>query len=411
MASTLTSLNSVFKYVHDKKLRDLKPNSSIVYELAPFDEENAVGREYRAPVVLSYELGFTFGDGSAFAYNDDVAGVYEEIEVNPNPVVLKSRLSIEAADRMKRSEKSLLNHVALRAGQMKMSLLKMAEIEMLHGRSGVGVISGNPATPTATTATVILTAATWAPGIWGGMEGCKLEVRNSGGTKINANADVVLVSVDFANKTLNVSGNATDMTDLADGHILYFVGAYTNGQYGIKYQLDTSGTVFGINNSTYALFKAQEKAVSGALTMKQVLDGRALAVARAGLDSDAVLLCSTAAFENLNVDLGALAAIDQRYSSSKQEAGTQGIVYHGQGGKIKIMPHPMVMEGDAFLIPEKGLKKIGSTDITFKDIDGSDEAWKHLEGYHAYQLTCRYSFQVLISEPAKCVYFSAITNS
>ena len=411
MANTLTSLNATFKYVHDKKLKDLKPNSSIVYELAPFDEENAVGRQYNAPVVLSYELGFTFGDGSAFAYEDDVAGVYEEIEVNPNPVVLKSRLSIEAADRMKRSEKSMLNHVALRAGQMKMSLLKMAEIEMLHGRTGVGVISGNPATPTATTATVILTAATWAPGIWGGLEGAKLEVRNSSGTKINANADVVIVSVDFANKTINVSGNATDMTDLADGHILYFKGAYANGQYGIKYQLDTSGTVFGINNSTYALFKAQEKTVSGALTMKQVLDGRALAVARAGLDSDAVLLCSTAAFENLNVDLGALAAIDQRYSASKQAAGTQGIEYHGQGGKIKILPHPMMMEGDAFLIPEKGLKKIGSTDITFKDIDGSDEAWKHLEGYHAYQLTCRYSFQVLISEPAKCVYFSAITNS
>lgn len=413
MANTLTSLNSIFKYVHDKKLRDLKPNSSIVYNMAAFDEANAVGRKYLCPVVLSYELGFTFGDGGAFAYNDDVAGVYEEIEIDPNPVVLKSRLSIEAADRMSRSDKSMLDHMALRAGQMKASLLKMAEIEMLHGRTGVGVISGNPAVDTAPTpdqATVIFTAASWAPGIWGGMEGAKLECRN-GATKVNANGDLTLVSVDFDNKTIVVSGDNTDLTDLADGYNIFFKGAYSNGQYGVKYQLDTSGSVFGIDNSVYALRKATEVTVSGALTMKAVLDGRAKAVGRAGLDEDCVLLVSSASFENLNVDLAALAAIDQRYSEREQAAGSQGIIYHGQGGKIRIVAHPMMMEGDAFMLPEKGMKKIGSTDITFKDIDGSEEAWKHLEGYHAYQLTGRFSFQILIYEPGKCVQFKSIVNS
>lgn len=412
MANTKVSLETAFKYVQAKKLNDLKPNSSIVYDLAPMKEADMVGRKYLAPVSLSYELGFTFGDGGAFAYNDDIAAVYDEIEIDPNPVVLKSRLSVEAADRMAKTEKTMITAVALRAGQMKASLLKMAEIEMLHGRTGVGVISGNPVTPTGTTGTVIITAATWAPGIFAGMEGAALEVRNSSGTKINTNADVIIVSVDFDNRTLNVSGNATDMTALDDAQILYFKGAYANGQYGIKYQLDTAGSVFGIDSSVYALWKAQEHTVSGALTMAQVLQGRAKAVSRGGLDEDCVLLVSSATFENLNSDLAALRVFDSSYKSKEAENGVQGIVFHGQGGKLRVVAHPMMMEGDAFLLPEKGLKRVGSTDITFSSLDADGEdAWEKLEGSHGYQLTGRFSFQVLISQPAKCVYYKSIVNS
>lgn len=408
MASTKTSLETAFKYVQEKKLNDLKPNSSIVYDLAPMKESDTVGRKYLAPVVLSYELGFTFGNGDAFAYNTDVAGIYEEIEVDPNPVVLKSRLSIEAADRMANDQKAMINHVALRSGQMKTSLMKMAEVEMIHGRTGLGTISADPVV--STNATIIFTDATWAPGIWAGMEGVHLEAR-AGASLINTNADLVLVSVSFDTKSIVVSGNGTDLTALDAAQKIYFVGAYANGQYGVKYQLTTSGSVFGIDNSVYALWKAQAHAVGGALTMSEVLKGRAKAVSRGGLDEDSILLVSSATFENLNNDLAALAMIDSRYDSKSQEAGSQGVVYNGQGGKVRVIAHPMFMEGDAAMFPEKALKRVGSTDITFKNIGGSEEAWQHLEGYHAYQLTGRFSFQVLISQPAKCVFFTGIVNS
>jgi hypothetical protein len=413
MANTKTSLETAFKYVQEKKLLDLKPNSSIVYDMAPMKDSDMVGRKYLAPVCLSYELGFTFGDGSAFSYNDDVAGIYEEIEIDPNPVVLKSRLSIEAADRMAKSDKAVLSHVALRSGQMKMSLLKMAEIEMLHGRTGLGVISGNPSvntSPTPDQASIIITDATWAPGIWSGMAGALLEVRN-GSSKVNANGDLTVVSVDFDAKTVVVSGDNTDLTDLADGYVIYFKGAYANGQYGIKYQLDTSGTVFGISNSTYDLWKAVEHTVSGALTMSQVLKGIAKARSRGGLDEQCVLLVSDATYENLNADLAALRTVDSSYKVAKGENGFKGIEYHTQSVSVEIIAHPMMMEGDAFLFPKSGLKKIGSTDITFKRANGEEGVWEALEGSHAYQLTGRFSFQVLISEPAKCVYYKSITNS
>lgn len=414
MANTKTSLNDAFMYVQEKKLNDLKPNSSIVYDMAPMKEQNQVGRKYLESVVLSYELGFTFGDGLAFTYNDDVAGVYDEIEVDPNPVILKSRLSIEAADRMAKSGKSAITHVALRSGQMKASLLKIAEIEMLHGRTGLGIISGNPAVdtgPTPDQATIIFTAASWAPGIWAGMKGALLEVRSSGGTKRNADGDLTLVSVDYDNKTIVVGGTNQDCTDLADTDIVYFKGAYSNGQYGIKYQLDTSGSIFGIDNSVYDLWKSQEHNVAGALTMSEILKGRAKAVVRGGLDDDCVLLISPVTYENLNADLSALSVRDGSYKASKGENGYKNIQYWGQGGKITIIAHPMMMEGDGFMFPENALKKIGSTDITFKSLDQGEGVWKLLEDVHAYQIVGRFSFQVLINQPAKCVYYSGIVNS
>lgn len=413
VANTLTSLQTAFKYVQEKKLNDLKPNSSIIYDKAPMGEAESLGRKFLVPVVLSYELGFTFGDGSAFAYNDEVAGVYDELEIDCNPVVLKSRLSIEAADRMAKSDKAVINHVALRAGQMKASLMRMAEIEMIHGRSGLGTISGNPSvntTPDPDQATIVFTDATWAPGIWSGMIGAVLEVRN-GSSKVNTNGDLTLVSVDFDNKSIVVSGDNTDLTDLADGHKVFFKGAYANGQYGLKYQLDVSGDLFGIDTSVYELRKAQEHTVSGNLTMAEILKGRAKAVSRAGLDEDCYLFVSTLTFESINIDMAALRDLDGSYSSSKAENGSKGITFHGQLGSIEIIAHPMFMEGDAMLIPKSAMKRVGSTDITFKGIDGQEGAWQHLEAYHAYQLTGRFSFQIVIVELAKCVLFKSITNT
>lgn len=413
MANTLTSLDAALRYVQKEGMLDLRPASSIVYDMAPMSEADMLGRNYLQTVCLSHELGFTFGDGTAFTYNDDVAAVYDEISINPNPVVLKSRLAIEAADRLIRSDKAAITQTGLRAVQMKTSILRMAEIEMLHGRTGVGTISGNPSvntSPTPDQATIVFTDATWAPGVWAGMTGALLEARN-GATKVNANGDLTLVSVDHDAKSIVVSGDNTDLTDLADGHVVYFKGAYSNGQYGIKYQLDTSGSVFGIDSSVYDLWKAQEHTVSGALTVAQVMAGVAKATARGGLDEDCVLLMSTKTMSGLSSDLAALRELDGSYSPDKVSVGSKGIVVQAGSVRVRCVGHPMVMEGDAFLLPEKGLRKIGSTDITFADSDGREARWQHLEGSHAYQLTCRFSFQVLISEPAKCVYFKSITNS
>lgn len=412
MASTKTSLETAFKYVQEKSLNDLKPNSSILQDLAgPIKGADQLGRKFLWPVCLSFELGFTFGDGSAFSYNDDVAGSYDEIEIDPNPVVLKSRISIEAADRMAKSDKAVLNHVGLRSGQMKMSLSKVAEIDSIYGRAAVGIgVAASTANSNATTEVITFTAATWAPGIWSGLEGAKLEARASG-VLVNTNADLVIASVDHDNKAITVTGHATDIAALAAADVFFLKGQYANGQYGLHYQLDTAGTVFGINNSTFGLWKGNEYNVAGALTVSKVLKGSAKAVSKGGLDEDCVLLVSPVTFEGLNSDIAALRSQDSSYKAEKSEQGVQGIVYHAQFGKVEVIAHPFIMEGFAMLLPKKSLRKVGSTDITFGVQGKAGEAFELLESVAAYQMTGRYSFQMLCSSPAKAVLFSGITNA
>lgn len=412
MANTKSSLETAFKYVQKNTLNDLKPNSAILQDLAgPLKGADTLGRKFLWPVCLSYELGFTFGDGSAFSYNDDVQGVYEEIEIDPNPVVLKSRLSIEAADRMAQSSKAVMNHVALRSGQMKMSLVKVAEIDSLYGRSVVGIgVASSVTNINSTTEDITFTAATWAPGIWAGMEGAKLEAR-AAGVLVNTNADLVIASVDFDNKKVRVTGNSTDIAALAASDVYFLKGAYANGQYGIHYQLDTSGSVFGINNSTYGLWKGNEFSVGGALTLAKVLKGSARAVGKGGLDEDCILVTSPTTWENLNSDLAALRSQDSSYRASSAEIGAKAITYHAQFGAIDIIAHPYCMEGFAYLMPKTALRKVGATDITF-GVPGKDgEVFEVLESVAAYQMTGRYSYQMLLPQPAKCVLYTDIVNT
>ena len=239
------------------------------------------------------------------------------------------------------------------------------------------------------------------------MEGSLLEVRN-GATKINTNADVVLSSVDVAAKTITVTGNATDLAATLATHDIYFKGAYANSMNGIYKQLQNTGSLFGINASTYNLWRANSHAVGGGLTMSEVLKGAAKAVGKGGLAEDCVLFVSALTFEGLNSDLGALRSFDSSYKPEKAEIGNKSIKYHFQGGTLEVMPHPINKEGEAALMPKAGVKRIGATDITFGF--GEGEYFEKLEGSAGYQVICQYDYVVLVTQPAKCVYYSGITN-
>ena len=416
MASTNTkaSLDTMFKYKVAKNVNNLVPSHSIVQKMIPkLSEAERTGRKFLCPVALTLENGVTYGDGTAFTYADDVAAVYDEIELDSNPIVLKSRVSLAAANRMANKESSFITHMSLRSGNMKESLMKRYEIECLYGKTGLGIIEST--TASGDNEVVVFTPATWAPGIWGGMEGCKLEARDPtnllAGTasKQNSNADYVLVSVDTDARSITISGHATDRADLAALDIIFFSGAYANSFHGIDFQLRNTGTLFGISASTYNLWKANSYAVSGQLTMSKVLKGVAKAVGKGGLAEDTVLLVSALTYEGLNSDMSALREFDSSYSSAKGENGVQSIVYNSQAGKIKIVAHPFVKEGEAFLVPEKGIKRVGAAEVQFGFGDG--EYFEKLEGSAGYQLLAQGDWCILIEKPARCVKFTGITNA
>lgn len=405
--NTKATLDTMFKYNVAKTVNNLVPTCAIVQKMTPkLSAATKTGRKFLWPVALTNENGVTYGDGTVFSYEDDVAAVYEEIELDSNPCVLKSRVSLAAANRMANEELTFITHMSLRAGNMKESLTKRAEISSIYGKKGLGKVASQ--TGSGTTRALILTDATWAPGIWGGMENSLLEGRSSG-SKVNTNADIVLVSVDYDNKTLNVSGNATDLDGMTAAKDIFFKGSYTNDFNGIDAQLTNTGSLFGIDAATYQLWKATSHAVTGALTFAKVLKGVAKAVGKGGLSEDCVLLVSSLTYEGMNADMAALRVLDSSFKATKGENGVTGIEYNSQAGTIKVVAHPMVKEGEAFLLPEKGLKRVGATEINFGM--GGEEYFEKLEGSAGYQLLAQYDWCILVEKPARCVKYTGITNA
>jgi hypothetical protein len=412
--NTKTALDTMFKYKVAKNVNNLVPSHSIVQKMIPkLSEAERTGRKFLCPVALTLENGVTYGDGTAFSYKDDVAAVYDEIELDSNPIVLKSRVSLAAANRMANKESSFITHMSLRSGNMKESLMKRYEIECLYGKTGLGIIETT--TADGDNEVIVFTAATWAPGIWGGMEGSLLEARDptnllaGTATKQNSNEDYELVSVDVDNRSITITGHATDRGDLAANDVLFFAGAYANSFHGIDFQMRNTGTLFGISAATYNLWKANSYAVNGQLTMSKVLKGVAKAVGKGGLAEDTTLLVSALTYEGLNSDMAALREFDSSYGSEKGENGFQAITYNAQSGKIKIVAHPFVKEGEAFLVPEKGIKRVGASEIQFGFGDG--EYFEKLEGSAGYQLLAQGDWCILIEKPARCVKYTGITNA
>ena len=410
--NTKTTLDTAFKYAVASKITKLMPDNTELLRSTKLEAAQKTGRKYLCPVALTFENGVTYGDDTAFTLEDAVAGVYDEIELDSAPVILRSQVAQSAANRMANDEKAFVTWAWLRSENMFKSLAKRAEIEMWYGKTGLGKVSGITAAG-AGTETITLTAATWAPGIWSGMEGAKIEVRNgASGVAGHTSNTLTISSVNYTNRTLTVVGNITELGNVAATHDIYFRGAYTNGMNGVDKQMTNSGTLFGIDAATYALWRSEShSAESGALNMSKILKGVSKAVGKGGLDEMVKLYVASLTYENLNSDFGALRALDSSYSKSKGENGVERIEYVGQNGKIEVVPCSFIKEGESFILPPGAVTRVGAKDLTFDTGYGNEEFFLPLAGTAGYELRCQYDFAVLIKAPAKCVKITTIVNS
>ena len=66
---------------------------------------------------------------------------------------------------------------------------------------------------------------------------------------------------------------------------------------------------------------------------------------------------------------------------------------------IKIKASTFVKQGNAYIIVEKDLKRIGSTEVTFKRPDG-EEFFKLLENKHGVEMRCMTDQALFTSRPS-----------
>lgn len=425
------TLNGLFRQKYSKEVKNLIPDFAIIQKRVPFSQAELLGDFYHLPVVVADEHGFTYGGSTAQNYtlNASIAMQLQDAQVTGYELTLTSEASYGAVSRSaKKGDTAVEKLVDLLMERMKSSTAKRVEIGLLYGQSLTGIGQISSGTGSGTSRTYTLTTATFAAGIWAGLENCQLDCLETGSFSsgpINTNAAIVVTSVNVGSNQVSVSGNSTDLTAvdaaISTGAIFYFYGAagqlgsanVSKEMVGIDFIMTNSGTLFNISASTYNLWQANTYSCSSAeLSMGKVLSGLALPVAR-GLLQDTQLMCSPNTWANLNSDLGGQRFFDESYEPKKGEKGVRSIQYYGQNGLIEIISHPMCKQGEAFAVPFDIIQRVGSTDIAFRGEGpaGNEDYFFQNTSTNGWTIRCYTDQAIMIEAPAYCVKFTNIVNT
>lgn len=400
--NTAATLDGLYKKVYGDGPVFALPENSILQQLVPFKKAKKIGKNYNTTIVVADEHGFSYGTADeTITLNTEIAATLEEISVDGAQIVGQASLNYDAASRAtENGEASFMDSGHLVIQNLMTSHSKKLEASLLYGRSGLATVSS------LNSQDITFTAASWADGLMMNLINCKVDVYQSDGTTLRR-GDLTVTAIDPDNYTITVTGTTTGITA---NDIMFFDGANSKECYGLNYIMTNTGSLFGVSASTYPAWKSQSYSASSApLTMSKVLAAASVANARGGLSEEAVLLVHPSSWNNLNSDQSALVVQDP--SKNKVENGFGEIVYRGVSGKIKVISHPCVKRGDAFLFSPKNLKRIGSQDIDNQTPGRQGEIFFHSATASAYVIRSFSNQAIFAEKPAQMCKITSIVPS
>lgn len=414
--NTPTTLQGLFKKVFASQMKNLIPEYAILQQLVDFSADAKIGDFYAQPVVLASESGFTYNGtaGAVVSLNSPSNGTMKEAQVYGSEVILRSQMSYITLSRAADAgEKAFKKASAWKVEDMNDSMHKRIEIGMFYGQSGVGTVESINSL-SSTSMEIVITAGTWAGGIWAGAEGHRLDSFTTT-TKNNGSGDLIITAVDSDNRKLTVTySGGTASTEVTAADVLYFKGTNAgssvfNEMAGLQKIISNTGTLFNIDASAYSLWKGTTVSSVGELTHGALQSAVAKAVNK-GLMEKVTVFVSPKGWQKLNTDQSSLRIYDSSYSKAKLSNGAEALEFHSQNGLLQIVSHPMVKDGDAFLVPLDQMVRTGSSDVTFQvpGIDG-EKFFRLVDGTNAVEFQCFTDQAIFLPKPAHCVFMTGIT--
>lgn len=413
--NTVSTLNGLFKRVYADKLINLVPENTKLYNMVPFEQSEKLGDSYRQPVVVQQEQGFTYGGsgGSAFTLKEAVAGETKDANVKGYENVMRSKISYGVASRSATSEAAFEQGTKLIIANMLRSFAKRLEISLLYGQKEIGLVNAN----TSSVSTLVISDASWAPGIWNALEGAKVEVYSADLQTDRTSGARTITAINLETKTITLSGAVLSLTA---GDRVLFDGAYASAAWNEMMGLhaimaaygDGVTDLFGINPVSYNVWRSTVYSAGSADLSFQKIQAAVAQGCGRGLDEDVVCLVSMRTWAKLCTDQAALRMYDSSYSRGVAENGSEAISFYGQNGKIEIQPSAYVKESLAMLFPKSSLMRIGSTDITFK-LPGAenDKFFRELDGAAGFELRAYCDQSLFTPTPNKLILINNIVNS
>lgn len=396
--NTVATLDGLYKKIYGKQGPvDLIPDNSVLQDLIPFSKAERTGQSFNTPVVLTTEHGFAYGlADETITLATSVAATLKEVSVKGAQIVGQASINYDAAARSASSEAAFMNGAHLIVKNLHQGASKRLEASLLYGGSGIATVSSLDGQ------NIVLTAASFADGLWMGMEGAIIDVYQSDKSTLRR-GNLTVTAINSDTYTITVSGTTTDIVST---DVVFLDGALGKECYGLDAIITNTSSMFGVDASAYSLWKGSSYAAGGAaLTMAKVLAAVSKAVSKGGLNDDCVVLVHPSSWNNLNSDQAAL-----RHYSDEKEAknGFGGITFRGANGLIKVMSHPMVKRGEAFVIPPKEFKRIGAQDISSATPGRSEEIFLQSATLSAYVLRVYSNQAIVCMKPAQCVKITGI---
>jgi hypothetical protein len=425
----------LFKKVYGET-HDLVPKDQILSNDIEWSDGNKVGDEFKEDVILGDEVGWTLGGSGqdAFEINPAIAGAVKQTSVTPYVTMLPSILPFATISRSLSDEESFMRATQFITKNNLKSHERLQETLRFYGQSakllgyqsyatatyrgvsltnGGGTINSIAFTGGANTASkaILFKPGDFASGIWVGRKGARVAQVDSTGA-IAASGKLVSVNSRYGYITVDFTPVAATAASGAGSYRMAFVGQESTGEMvGIHKILSTSGTLFGINNSTYELFAGNQKdCESGKLTLARLQIAIADAVNGGGLDGDLVAYVNPRTWATINTTEAALRVYDKSYSTSKAENGFMDIEYYSQNGRLTVKAHRHVMEGDAFVLKPKVWKRSGSAQPGFKVPGMDQDLIKPLENQAGFQFKSYADEYVFTAEPAQNIYLYGIND-
>lgn len=413
--NVLATLNGFAKEVYgEEPINALPENVGYLLKNIKFGEAEMLGNQFNVPVIVADEQGITYGgaDEDDLTLNESVAMVSKNASLKGTQIVARSTIGYKlAAAVAQQGKKAFANSTQAIIKRLMESAARRVEIQLLYGGSGLGVVDGT-ANVSATETELEFTAASWAPGIWAGQNGAVIEAYD--GVTLIAELIVKRISGLRTAKLLvtGTAGNITAVDGFAFGTLsLFFKGAKGKEALGIDQIATTSGSLFGIDNSIYDVFRGQTySAGSAALTFDKLTDAVVDAI-NFGLNKDLDVLVSARTWQDLNTNEAALRNYDASYRKEKAEKGNSKLIYTIMNISVSIVAHPCVKEGEAFMLVREDFKRVGAYELSMKNPGMGKDMFRERDNKTSFELRA-YTDQALLCErPSHLIKITNIVNS
>lgn len=430
--TNVAQLNGFFKDNYGELVNAIPDEMDEILKDVTFSQSELLGKEFVEDVILSNEHGWTRGgtDGSAFTLDDPVAMATNDARVAPYSFMMSCAMSYTAASRASRAGKNgnaqaFANAVTTVIERSNAAQAFYLAVATIYGQSpnGIGKVAAAAVVDIdATSHYLVFTDAQWAPLIWSGAEGAKLNMHRSDTGAIigtNGTTDTVhtVVAVDNKLRRVKVSSTVQGIIDAETANdtvdlIVYFKDGKAKDFPGMeKVFSNTSGVVHDIDASLFGLWAGNTESVGGQLTKGKILQYVAGMVGR-GTKEDLICRVSCNTWGNLEQDEIALQVFDQSYNPAKAESGVESIWYRGQNGRIEVRSDGMVKGGDMFIYPrQKRLKRLGSADMDFNIPGQEDEPFFPLAGKAGFGWRNLSDQAFYCQAPAKTFFGNGIINA